>query len=531
MYNKGLFADWVPKPVQLLLILALFIPMLAANGVYTGNLSYMVGSLGTYNEWIVFANYATIVGMGTSLPLALRFKTRFRVRHTLVRTFILLALLMMVLGTTDNNVVIVAASFLVGFFKIFGVIEMVLPILFILSSDGNRQRFYSIFYPFAISIPQIVGYAVTRVGFYTSWEHAYFIMAIILLACAIISLIFTHNKRFVHKVPLYYVDWMGMLIYIITLGALAYFLAFARQQDYFNSGYIVYSVIIFGAGTAVYFIHQEFNKRPFADFRPLKRYNVIHGIMLLFMLGFFLAGSSVQSSITVGLLGYDALWNNSFNLWMIPGLVLGGVFGVLWLAKNKPIKIFVMSGYAAFLFYSILLYFLIDPNLEYQMLIIPNIIRGFGMVTLFIGVWYYALNNLSMNETLSVAAFLLVVRSMIAPGVWGVITNYMNDVWQLEAIQNLAIDMDAVEIPQRAAMGLYKSVRIQALIISTRRVLGAIILLGGVVLLYNVFLHFEGLSKRKIILIRKRLKGHETSGYIVESASTQEAIGAASAAI
>jgi hypothetical protein len=204
---------------------------------------------------------------------------------------------------------------------------------------------------------------------------------------------------------------------------------------------------------------------------------------------------------------------------------------VLWLAKNKPIKIFVMSGYAAFLFYSILLYFLIDPNLEYQMLIIPNIIRGFGMVTLFIGVWYYALNNLSMNETLSVAAFLLVVRSMIAPGVWGVITNYMNDVWQLEAIQNLAIDMDAVEIPQRAAMGLYKSVRIQALIISTRRVLGAIILLGGVVLLYNVFLHFEGLSKRKIILIRKRLKGHETSGYIVESASTQEAIGAASAAI
>jgi hypothetical protein len=528
-YNKGLFADWVPKPVQLLLIVLLLTSLLAVNGVYTVNIGYMVGSLGTQNSWIVFANYATIIGMGISLPLILRFKLRFRLKQTMVRTFLSLAILMMVIGTTDNSMVIVAASFFVGFFRMFALLELVFPLLFILSKDGNRPRFYSIFYPFAITIPQIVGYYVVKAGHYISWEHTYYAMAIIMLGCVILSVVFIHNQRFSHKLPLYYIDWFGMLLFGIVLMALAYFIAFARQLDYFNSKEIILSLIIFGLGTTAYLIHQEFEKRPFVNLKALSQYNVFHGIMLLFMLGFFLAGGSLQSSITMGVLGYDASWNNLLNLWMIPGIILAGIFGILWLAKGKSIKVYVMAGYTAFLFYNIMLYFLIDPNLEYQMLIVPNMIRGFGMVTLFIGVWYYTLNNLSMENTLSVVAFMLVVRSVIGPGFLSLIVNYVNDAWQLDALNNLALNMDSVEISKQAALGMYKTVRIQALIIGLRRILGALILLGGVILLYNAFHHFDGLTKRKIVIIRKRFKGHETSGYITENITTKDAVAATSA--
>lgn len=529
MYNKGLFADWVPKPVQLLLIILYLVALLTVNGVYIGNISYMVGGLGTYNEWIVFANYALIVGLATALPLALRFKMRFCVKHTMVRSFLILALLSVVIGTTDNNIVIVAGSFLIGFFKMFALLEIVLPLLFIMGPNGNRNRFYSLFYLMILTINQIAGYYVTRIAFSTFWENTYYFIAIFMLFCAMLAIVFMHNQRFVRKVPLYYIDWLGMLIFAIVFISISYFFAFVKQQDYFRSNYIILSMVIAVVGAMVYLIYQRHKKRIFVNFGSLKQYNVIHGVLLLVTLGFFMAGFSFQSNITIGALDYDPVLNNSFNLWMIVGFVAAGIFGVKWIAKGKSVKLYITSGFMAFVFYYIFMYFLVAANVTYEQLIIPNIIRGFGMAILFIGVWAYSLNNLTMEATISVAAILLIVRSIIGPGVWGVFFNYANEVYQLEAINNLTGGMNALDLSQRAAMGLYKDVRIDAMLIATKRTYGTIILVGMAALVYTAFHHFEGLSKRKLVLIMKKLKGQDINGFVIES-ELKENIGAASAA-
>jgi hypothetical protein len=53
MYNKGLFSDWVPKPVQLLIIVLLLAVAMPLGGVYTGNISFMVGSTGQLTEYFM----------------------------------------------------------------------------------------------------------------------------------------------------------------------------------------------------------------------------------------------------------------------------------------------------------------------------------------------------------------------------------------------------------------------------------------------------------------------------------------------
>ena len=167
MYNKGLFADWVPKPLMLVLIIVFLIPILVVSGIYTGNLSFMVSSLGTDNAWIVFANYAGVVGMGVSMPVIFRYKMRFHTKFLMMRTLLFLALASFMIATTDNNIVLVASSFFIGFLKMFALLELILPLMYIISPDGNRPRFYSIFYPVAIVIPQIAGYIMTKFGFAT----------------------------------------------------------------------------------------------------------------------------------------------------------------------------------------------------------------------------------------------------------------------------------------------------------------------------------------------------------------------------
>lgn len=513
MYNKGLFADWVPKIVQLLLIIVFLFPILVISGVYTGNLSYMVGSLGTQNEWIVFANYAGVVGMGVALPVIFRYKLRFHTKLLMIRSLLMLALMSFVVGTATNPIVIVAGSFFIGFFKMFALMELILPIMFIISPNGNRPKFYSIFYPLAIIVPQVAGYLMSRIGFSTFWENTNFIMAILMLVLVVLAAIFMHHKRFDRKVPFYYIDWMGMFLYTTVFMAMAYIIAFAKQLNYFRSENIMLAIAIVIVGIVLYQINQRLTKRPFVDFGSLKNYNVIHGIMMLLMLGFFLAGSSLQSKITIGVLGFDSVMDNSFNLWMIPGLILGSVFSLKWLGKDKSLKMYLLIGFSAFMFYYIFMYFLVSPALSYEMLIIPNMLRGFGMAVLFIGVWLYALDNLSLDATLGVAAVLIVVRTMIGPGVWSVIFNYYDSIWNLEALTNLASKMDASVYSKQAAMQLYRNLNLDALMIATKRIYGILILLGITTLVYVSFLNFEKLHKRKIVLLRKRLKLQTTKGY------------------
>ena len=80
-YNKGMYKSWVPKPVQLILILIFTTLIMSINPVNTGNISLMVGDLGTLPDFMMMANFASFIGMATSMPLVLRVKMRFRTKE------------------------------------------------------------------------------------------------------------------------------------------------------------------------------------------------------------------------------------------------------------------------------------------------------------------------------------------------------------------------------------------------------------------------------------------------------------------
>ena len=122
MYNKGLFSDWVPKSVMLLLILLFLFPLLAVSGVYTANFRDMMSDLGIYSEYLSWANYASFIGMGAALPLLLRFKMRFRSKELMITSFLTMALCSFVIITTGEPYVIIFASFILGIFKIIALI-------------------------------------------------------------------------------------------------------------------------------------------------------------------------------------------------------------------------------------------------------------------------------------------------------------------------------------------------------------------------------------------------------------------------
>ena len=61
--NPPLFKRWVPTGVGILILVLLFIPAALLGGVYSGNVTEMSSGMGIISEHILFANFATAVGM------------------------------------------------------------------------------------------------------------------------------------------------------------------------------------------------------------------------------------------------------------------------------------------------------------------------------------------------------------------------------------------------------------------------------------------------------------------------------------
>lgn len=514
MYNKGLFKYWVPKPVMLLLIILYLLPLLVVSGIYTANFREMMSDLGIYSEYLSWANYASFIGMGAALPLLLRFKMRFRSKELMIASLLVISLFSMVIITTVNPYVLIFSNFIIGYFKIIALIELILPLLFILSPDGDRTKFYSVFYPLSISTAQLSTYLFSKIAYNLEWQSVYVIMTIILLTLVLLSVIFMHDLRFSRKLPLYYIDWLSILLYILSFFLLSYVLVFAKQQSWYTSSYIQWATIGFILVFTLFIIRQNGLKKPFVPLSIFKSKSFIQGFTLLMGLGMFLASGTIQNTFTVSILGYNSPTNNLLNYAMIPGIILGGVFTRKWYNKKWPTKFLIFSGILFYTLYFVMMYFLVNPQIEMSYLIFPSILKGLGMTILFISIWYYALSGFDMNESLAAIALTIIIRSLVSVAFAGAIYSWIYYKLQLQGLENIAHHLDAITLsPKGGGLAIYGRAKLQAFLTASKTLYGYSIIVSILFMIYTLTLKFEKIHYRRLILIRKVLKGEPLKGY------------------
>ena len=512
MYNKSPFADWVPKPLMLLLILVILFPIMSINGVYTSNATDLSGALATYSEYVALANNAGVIGMGVSMVIALRIKMRFRSKEIITVSCIMLALLSYMCGTTENPWVLVAGSFLIGFFKFFPLIEMILPIMFILSPTGDKGRFYAIFYPLAIGFGQFFGYKMALFTFESNYQAPYFLMSAMMLFIAAISLIFQHNQRFCFKKPLYQIDWLSLVLLGSSAMFFNYFFVFMRQQGWFISPYIIGSLISGVILLALTIYRQKFLKRKMIKFNFfVERENVKHGFVLLLFLGVYLASTSIYSQYTLGVLGYNNLINAHTNLYMIYGIVLAGVIAFFHFKKNWNVKYYIAGGFIAFFLHTLCLYLIIQPQMNIEYLNYSMILKGLGMGILFIGIWFYASLDLEMDDVFGVLSILIMVRTFFATAIGSAIIGWAVYQGQWQSLSDMSNYLDIGDIPN--GISIYQNISLNAVMASGKIVLGALCWFIIPVLIYVMTHHYGQFNYRRLALFRKVLRGSSIRGY------------------
>lgn len=503
MYNKGLFNDWVPKPVQMLIIVLMMMVIMPLGGVYTGNVSFMVGDTGAMSEYYIWANYASTIGMGASMPLVLRFKLRFKIRHKITVVFIIIAFLLFLNATTHNPWIIITSSMIIGFLKMMVSMEFFLPLMMLIPVRGI---FYGLLYGVVLILSQVMNYYAVEYSILYNWQYFLILTVIICLLMALISWITMHNKYFALKMPLYYIDWLSILLFISTFMGLAFVLAFGKQQDWFNSVNIIRASIISFVSFAVLVIRQSTLKRPYLAFHIFKKTNVKHGLLMLFFLGMYMGVSSIQSIFAVGILQYDQLTNAKLNLLMIPGIILAAIVAIIWFKNELNLRMFVFSGFGAMLMYTIILYLSMVPEFNYERWYLPMFLKGYGMCCLFIGVWYYTLDKLDVSDMLPAIGFVLVWRTFLAVGMFSALYSWIQYRFQVQSLGDMAVYWDATLLNTQDTMLNLKSIQINAILVANKKLLGYVVIAGIGVMIY-IFTHHFGREKYTRTLLVRALKG------------------------
>ena len=505
MYNRGLFHNWMPKLGTITLIIILDAVILLLNPFNAGNIGQMTSSTGIISEYYLWGSFATIIGMALVLPFSMRIKLRFRTKELMLTTFVVMAAMTMVVAATSTGAIVVIACLLFGIAKMLGMNELLLPIMALLG--GDRKRFYAIYYPISLCFGQISTWLTSNLSLNTGWQELHHYATAILLLAAMICVIFMHNKHYARKIPFIHLDWFGLFLFATALMSMAYIFAFGKQQDWFNSPYIFWSAIVVIVSIFALIIRQINIKHPFLSFKLYKIKDVRYGILLLVAQGMYMGISVIISIYTSAVLGYNWMTNGAIGLMTLPGIILAGFVAFHWTENRLPLKMFIFSGFAAYFLYTVMLYFMMVPELNISQLYLPQLLNGYGMCALFISIWIYALDKVPLNTMISSVAPVMIFRSFVMMAFFTSLFGWLQYKFQWQSIGDLASSVDSLTMSLNAGEGSLRSIQLGAIMASSKKLLGYIIIAGMGILMFVIF-HQFGRLKYKIARVKEYILEH-----------------------
>jgi len=246
------------------------------------------------------------------------------------------------------------------------------------------------------------------------------------------------------------------------------------------------------------------------------------GLLLLVAQGMYMGVGTVMSIYTSAILGYNWLINSQIGLMTIPGILLASYVAFHWTKHKIPLKMYIFSGFAAYFFYTVMLYFMMTPQLHISQLYLPQILNGYGMCALFIGVWMYTFGKMPTDTdfVLPSVAPIMIFRSFIMMGLFTSLFGWFHYKLQWHSVDYLAIYFDAM---MPAGVGALRDVQLGAVLAANKTLLGYTSI-AGLGILALIFFYQFGLEKYRFVIYRNfiRNKRHKDRLSIYNGFSIQD---------
>lgn len=327
----------------------------------------------------------------------------------------------------------------------------------------------------------------------------------------------TRAIRLGKKIPLYGIDWIGLLLWTVMLFAIVFICIYGDFYDWLDSVQIRSCIVIAVVSLLININRMTSIRHPYID-PQVFRYKKFPVVLFLFlMLCLFLTTSSVlQNAFMTSILQYDTLNAISLNWCVFAGILAGaGIVFFRQAVLKKGYKLLISVGFTLIVMYQYYMYFLlIYPDLNIESLYLPNFLKGIGHGVLYISLTIYVAKHIPFKHFFQSLCVLSFIRTSIAPPLGSAILNRWMKHLQCDNWGLLSRNMDNLHewMPDVSLMQLYEEVNTQTMLTSLKELFGWICLLGTVFLVivvsYRIWRdrHLAALKMLHSLPVKKRYR-------------------------
>jgi len=230
-----------------------------------------------------------------------------------------------------------------------------------------------------------------------TWRWAFYINLPVGLFSLILTYLFIFDPEYLKRQRAGSIDYWGLGLLIVGLGALQVVLDKGEREDWFSSAFITRLVIVALVALGVLIYHELKTRHPVVDLRLFKERNYASGVTIMFFFGFVLYGTVMLLPLFLQtLMGYDATlagWALAFG--GVGSLMIMPVVGRLTMVMDSRKIVFVGLLINAYAVYLMGLY---NTTIDFYHAWWPRFIQGFGLGATFVSLTTLTMSRISQEK-------------------------------------------------------------------------------------------------------------------------------------
>ncbi len=463
------FYNWVPKPLGIIFLMILFIPILTIGGVYSANSGEMTSGLGIQAEHIQYVGFVTSVGMAAFSPFFYQLVCIRREKMMLIVGFSVMYVLSYICAETDSLFILALCSLVMGFLRnVLMMCNLFTLIKYAFGMEATRNitpgndptdeagwdrldkekgSSMPTIYLFFMILGQIGTCLTAWLAYEYEWQYVYYyMMGTMLLAIAILFITMPWHRYPGKKFPINFAKFGNVVVFSGMMCSFIYIMVYGKVLDWYDSPEIQLATVLCVAFT-ILFVWLEWTRRsPYFLLSVFKLRSVQVGILLFFFLMVLNSSAMFVNVFTSVGMKIDNWQNAALGNWVLVGYFLGCMIGVILGGKGIHLKYMFSLGFVLIGAASLYMYFEVQTQGLYEHMKWPVIIRATGMMLLYSLTAVYANQRMPFKYMSTWVCIMLSVRMVIAPGIGSALYSNVLQQRQQYYVTRYAHDYDRTNI-------------------------------------------------------------------------------------
>ena len=385
-----MFKDWVPPRLRPWLYVYLAFTFQMSGGVYIGSLNSMIGSTSLMREDLLMCLYSGLCGMAFTFPVLFRTKFRFTNRTLLLLSAAGIAACDVAAMYVRCLPLLWVICFVAGCLKIQGTFECMSNIQLWMTPRRDFRVFFPLLHLWImVSIPAS-DFLAAWFCQYQTWRSVPWLMSGVMMFNALWLFVCTRHFRMMRRLPLYGIDWLGALLWVLAVMQAVYVLCYGEFYNWWDSPVVrmLGATALVTLGLAV--ARMLLVRHPYLEPKMWLTRRLPPILFLALAIEALFAAEHVLEEVFYdGCAGWHKHTVAVLDLPVMAGSVCGCLFSLLWLKVWQRGRVrLVAVGMAAFAAYALLFYFSVSPDVSLQRLYLPVFLRGFAAALLSVVLLY-----------------------------------------------------------------------------------------------------------------------------------------------